>query len=93
MKIKQTFLISILLLYSTIIFSQDASHSISVNVNGREVKGTYSIWYGDNNAEQVIVKPFIICEGFDPLSNYDGKFSYDQVNDVHNFLSTDLFLN
>jgi len=68
------------------LFSQDAVFPISVTVDNKEISGEYSVWYGEGVNDGVIMKPFVICEGFDPLGDQDAFVVRNQINNNWNFV-------
>lgn len=61
---------------------------ISKYISGTNVSGKYSVWRktnSNNGNTSKITRPFIICEGFDPLNSWSGQ-------DVYNFQMNPSFL-
>lgn len=71
--------------------SQDAVFPISVTVDNKEISGEYSVWYGEGENDGMIMKPFVICEGFDPLGDQNALFVYDQIDDSFGFMQDLVF--
>lgn len=72
---------------------QQETRSISATSGGSSISGKYTIYYGYGNNDNKIIKPFVICEGIDPLNNQDADFVYDQINtlDGNNHFLNDLY--
>jgi len=65
------------------VFSQslepDETHNIDKYIYNLNVSGKYSVWYKTHNLDiddDKITRPFIICEGFDPVNSWSGKDVY-----------------
>jgi len=67
--------IIVILFLSLNISAQFDTRTVSTSSGGSAMSGTYTIWYG-NNASQIL-KPFIICEGFDPINNINAAYVRD----------------
>ena len=80
MKRKRVNIALILLLIYTSVLSQ--TESIDIEINGLTISGTYTIFSNDNDID----KPFVICEGFDPMNNQGAEFVRLQVNSVYDFV-------
>lgn len=67
-----------LCLFAINVFAQDDIRTISTTSGGSSMSGSYGIWWRTNNSPHLILKPFIICEGFDPVNNIDAVYVYNQ---------------
>jgi hypothetical protein len=74
------FLILIFLTSVKTLLSQAQPINISVTIDGRTINGQYTIYFGNDNSDLLIRKPFIICEGFDALDNMDAVEISKQIN-------------
>jgi hypothetical protein len=55
---------------NNILLSQSNIHDIQTTISGLTIKGQYKVYFKENNGDtKKITKPFIICEGYDPLNN------------------------